>query len=176
METNIFDFTSAIILMIFGKKFLKQRKLQTAYIRLLILTLCLFIEIVSLAVSFKGTLLADDMCKTVFSFIIISLIFILTTVYFFGFVVFESETDDLEMAKSIAIWTKSMGFVSGFFMFWYSIYLFDQYGADEILLVFTTLDFVLDLLEMIFLILQVFDKLPDDFFGKQKVGPLNSIE
>lgn len=80
------------------------------------------------------------------------------------------------MAKAIAIWTKSMGFVSGFFMFWYSIYLFDQYGADEILLVFTTLDFVLDLLEMIFLILQVFDKLPDDFFGKQKVGPLNSIE
>lgn len=175
METNIFDFTSAIILKIFGKKFLQQRKLQTAYIRLLILTLCLFIEIVSLAVSFKGTLFADDMCKTLFSFIIISLILILITVCYFGLEVFESKTDDLELAKAIAIWTKSMGFVSGFFMFWYSIYLFDQYDADGILLAFTTLDFVLDLIEMIFLILQVFDKLPDEFF-EQKVGPLNSIE
>lgn len=176
METNIFDFTSAIILCIFGRKFLKQRKLQTAYIRLLILTICLCIEIVSLAVSFKGTLLADDMCKAMFSLIIISLIFIFITVYFCGFAVFESENDDLELAKAISIWTKSMGFVSGFFMFWYSIYLFDQYDADVFLLVFTTLDFVLDLLEMIFLLLQVFDKLPDGFFGKRRVGPLNGIE
>lgn len=176
METNIFDFTSAIILKIFGTKFLKQRKVQTAYIRLLILTLCLFIEIVSLAVSFKGTLLADDMCKTLFSFIIISLILILITVCFFGFAVFESETDDLKLAKAIAIWTKSMGFVSGGFMFWYSIYLFDQYDADGILLAFTALDFVADLLEMIFLFLQVFDQLPDVLFRNQQVGSLYIIE
>lgn len=176
METNIFDVTSAIILKIFGTKFLKQRKVQTANIRLLILTLCLFIEIVSLAVSFKGTLLADDMCKTLFSFIIISLILILITVCFFGFAVFESETDDLKLAKAIAIWTKSMGFVSGGFMFWYSIYLFDQYDADGILLAFTALDFVADLLEMIFLFLQVFDQLPDVLFRNQQVGSLNSIE
>lgn len=176
MEKSIFDFTSEFIFKIFGAKFLKQRKVQTAYIRLLTLTLCLLIEIVSLAVSFKGTLQADDICKALISLIIISLILILINVYVWGFEVFESQRDDLKLAKKIAIWTKSMGFVSGFFMFWYSIYLFDQYDADIILLTFTALDFLIDSLEMIYLILKVFDKLPDVFFCKQTVDPLNTIE
>lgn len=95
------------------------------YIRLFILILCLFIEIVLFVVLFKGIFLVDDMCKIVFFFIIIFFIFILIIVYFFGFVVFEFEIDDLEMVKLIVIWIKFMGFVLGFFMFWYFIYLFD---------------------------------------------------
>lgn len=80
METNIFDIFSAIFIRTCGKKILKQLYLHTAFIRLLLVEACLFIEIVTVATSYGGTFSADDMCKAMFSFSILSFIFIAITI------------------------------------------------------------------------------------------------
>lgn len=183
METNVFDFASALILCIFGEKFLKKPKLQTAYIRLLLVEVCLFIEIVTLGSSYGDTLLADDMCKAMFSFSILSFVVILTTICVYGCIVFEhsehpvevpnthqEDNDTLLLAKNISVMSKLLGFVSGFFMFLYCYRLFDRYNADVILIVFTSMDFSLDFLEIIYLILITSDILPSETPNEGRVG------
>lgn len=195
METNVFDFASALILCIFGTKFLKKPNLQTAYIRLLLVEVCLFIEIVTLGSSYGDTLLADDMCKAMFSFSILSFVVILTTICVYGCIVFEhpehpvaepkhpeaehiqrnnnthqEDSDTLLLAKNISVMSKLLGFVSGFFMFLYCYRLFDRYYADELLIVFTSIDFSLDFLEIIYLILITSDILPSDTPNEGRVG------
>lgn len=153
MATDIFDITSAFIFCVFGKTFLQQPKIQTAYIRLLLVFCSLFIEICSLAVSFKGDILDDDVCKAMFSMIIIFLIIMLCSLCICGLAVFDSVQDDPDWAQVIMILTKCIGFLSSGFLFWYSIHLLEKYNADVLLLVFTSVDFGLDSLELIIFII-----------------------
>lgn len=153
MAIYIFDITSAFIFCVFGKTFLRQPKMQTAYIRLLLVFCSLFIEICSLVVSFKGAILDDDVCKAMFSVIIFLLIVMLYSLCICGIGVFESGSDDQCCAQVIIFWTKCIGLLSSVFLFFYSRHLVEKYNADVLLLVFTTVDFGLDLLEIIILII-----------------------
>lgn len=161
----------------------------------MLVELCLFIEIVSLGSSYGDTLLADDMCKAMFSFSILSFVVILTTICVYGCTVFEhsehpvaepenpeaehvqrnnntpqEDSDTLLLAKNISVMSKLLGFVSGFFMFLYCYRLFDRYDANVILMVFTSIDFSLDFLEIIYLILITSDILPSDTPNEGSVG------
>lgn len=181
METSIFDIFSAIFIHTCGGKILKQLYLHTAFIRLLVVEACLFIEIVTVGTSYGGTFLADDMCKAMFSFCILSFLFIGFTILFCVNVAliedpmrrkFKNDRDSrdkpneqihpdtdedeetLALAMKISVFTKLLGFISGFFMFLYCYRLFDRYNADGILIVFTSIDFTLDFLEITIVILK----------------------
>lgn len=202
METNIFDIFTAIFIHTCGGKILKQLYLHTAFIRLLVVEACLFIEIVTVGTSYGGTFLADDMCKAMFSFIILSFVFI-------GFAILvcvnvalikdpmrpkiknvrnsrdrlneqtHSDTDEdeetLALAMKISVVTKLLGFISGFFMFLYCYRLFDRYNADEILIIFTSIDFTLDFLEIILVILKTSGILAPKSTKKGSVGTSDGV-
>lgn len=153
MATDLFDITSAFIFCFFGETFLRQPKIQTAYIRLILVFCSLFIEICSLAVSFKGAILDDDVCKAMFAMIIIFLIIMLCSLCICGLAVFDSVQDDPDWAQVIMILTKFIGSSSSGFLFGYSIHLLEKYNADVLLLVFTSVDFGLDSLELIIFII-----------------------
>lgn len=202
METNIFDIFTAIFIHTCGGKILKQLYLHTAFIRLLVVEACLFIEIVTVGTSYGGTFLADDMCKAMFSFIILSFVLI-------GFAILvcvnvalikdpmrpkiknvlnsrdrlneqtHSDTDEdeetLALAMKISVVTKLLGFISGFFMFLYCYRLFDRYNADEILIIFTSIDFTLDFLEIILVILKTSGILAFQSTKKGSVGTSDGV-
>lgn len=171
MDIDIFDITSAFIFYIFGKTFLQQPKIQTAYIRLLLVCLSLFIEFCSLAVSFQGAILDDDECKAMFSLIIITFIIMCASCFYWGIEVFES-TEDTLTARKITFWTKSIGCVSAILLFAYSCHLYEKYNADIILLVFTSVDFGLDVLEIIiFIIILYLNYRADQTQLDNKVNP-----
>lgn len=171
METNIFDIFSLICIRTFGKKILKQLYLHTAFIRLLIVEACLFIEIVTLGSSYGSTILADDICKALFSLSILSFVVIFVFIGISAYLTFEQDHNPLErsnenfpntnedddtiaLAKKISVMTKLLGFISGFFMILYCYRLFDRYNADLILMLLTSIDFFFDFLEIILVILE----------------------
>lgn len=202
METNIFDIFTAIFIHTCGGKILKQLYLHTAFIRLLVVEACLFIEIVTVGTSYGGTFLADDMCKAMFSFIILSFVFI-------GFAILvcvnvalikdpmrlkiknvlnsrdrlneqthpgtDEDEETLALAMKISVGTKLLGFISGFFMFLYCYRLFDRYNADEILIIFTSIDFTLDFLEIILVILKTSGILAFQSTKKGSVGTSDGV-
>lgn len=197
METSIFDIFSAIFIHNCGGKIFKQLYLHTAFIRLLVVEACLFIEIVTVGTSYGGTFLADDMCKAMFSFSILSFLFIGFTILFCVNVALikdpirreneevrnsrdnsnkqthpgtDEDEETLALAMKISVVTKLFGFISGFFMFLYCYRLFDRYNADEILIVFTSIDFTLDFLEIILVILKTSGILATKSTKKGSVG------
>lgn len=99
METNIFDIFSLICIHTFGKKILKQLYLHTAFIRLLIVEACLFIEIVTLGSSYGSTILADDICKALFSLSILSFVVIFVFIGISAYLTFEQDHNPLERSN-----------------------------------------------------------------------------
>lgn len=82
----------------------------------------------------------------------------------------DEDEETLALAMKISVVTKLFGFISGFFMFLYCYRLFDRYNADEILIVFTSIDFTLDFLKIILVILKTSGILATKSTKKGSVG------